>query len=85
MAGQRKSHLQMFFGIPGLMEMSWLSLWRLSMKVGDLIYDSHYGLHGLIVEVSMSGEFCTVFYEDGESDDSIHPWEESIRVISESR
>jgi len=55
------------------------------VKVGDLIYDSHYGQRGLVVEISMSGEHCTVFYEDGEADDSIHPWEETIEVISESR
>ena len=53
------------------------------MKVGDLIYDSDYGQHGLIIEISMSGEYCTIFYEDGEADNSIRPRE--IEVVSESR
>ena len=53
------------------------------MKIGDLIYDSHYGQHGLIIEISMTGEYCTVFYEDGVADNSIRPHE--IEVISESR
>lgn len=35
------------------------------MKVGDLIYDSHYGLYGLVTEVSECTEFCAVMYEDG--------------------
>ena len=50
------------------------------MKVGDLIYDSHYGQHGLIIEVSATGEFCTVFYEDGQADRGIRPGE--IEVIN---
>ncbi len=36
------------------------------MKVGSLIYDSDYGQHGLVIEVSVSGELCTVLYEDGQ-------------------
>ena len=53
------------------------------MQVGDLIYDADYGQHGLVIEISMSGEFCTVFYEDGEADRGIRP--EDIEVINESR
>ena len=57
--------------------------WRLSMKVGDLIYDSHYGQHGLVIEISPNSEFCTVFYEDGQAERGIRPGD--IEVISASR
>ena len=53
------------------------------MKTGDLIYDSFYKLHGLVVEISETGEYCTVLYEDGDIDRSIRPGE--IEVINESR
>jgi len=53
------------------------------MKVGDLIYDSHYGQYGLVVEISMTGEYCTVLYEDGVPDHSIRPRE--IEVVNEDR
>jgi len=53
------------------------------MKVGDLIYDSHYGQYGLVVEVREDGEFCTVLYEDGVPDRSIRPRE--IEVVNEDR
>ena len=53
------------------------------MKIGDLIYDSHYGQHGSVIEISMSGEFCTVFYEDGVVDHGIRSGE--IEVVNESR
>jgi len=53
------------------------------MKVGDLIYDQHYGQYGLVIEISMSGEYCTVFYEDREVDRGIRP--EDIEVINENR
>ena len=39
------------------------------MKVGNLIYDSDYGLFGLVVESSETGKYFTVFYEDGEAVD----------------
>ena len=39
------------------------------MKVGNLIYDSDYGLFGLVVESSETGKYFTVFYEDGEAAD----------------
>ena len=55
------------------------------MKLGDLIYDSHYDEYGLVIEVSTSGKWCTVFYEDGDSVDGIREWEKTIEVISESR
>lgn len=38
------------------------------MKVGDLIYDSHYGKFGLVIEIPESSSFMTVFYEDGSRD-----------------
>ena len=49
------------------------------MNVGDLVYDSHYGQYGLVIEITMSGEYCTVFYEDGQADNAIRPYE--IEVI----
>ena len=49
------------------------------MKIGSLIYDSHYGQHGLVIEISMSGEYCTVFYEDGQADRGIRP--EDIELV----
>ena len=56
---------------------------EVSVKVGDLIYDSHYGQHGLVIEVSETEKFCTVFYEDGDVDRGIRPRE--IEVVNESR
>jgi len=55
------------------------------MKLGDLIYDSHYEEHGLVVEISESGEWCTIFYGDGQSVTGIREREETIEVISASR
>ena len=55
---------------------------RCSVKVGDLIYDSHYGQHGLVVEVSETGEFCTILYEDGMPDRGIRTNEAGIEVIT---
>ena len=52
------------------------------MKFGDLIYDSHYGQHGLVVEVSETGEFCTILYEDGMPDPGIRTNEAGIEVIT---
>ena len=57
------------------------------MKLGDLIYDSHYEERGLVVSVepSVEGEWCTILYENGETVEGIRTWEETIEVISESR
>ena len=59
------------------------------MKLGDLIYDSHFGEHGIVVDAKPSGgfegEWCTILYEDGELVEAIRSWEETIEVVNESR
>jgi len=59
------------------------------MKVGDLIYDSHFEERGIVVDAKPSagfeGEWCTILYEDGELVEGIRSWEETIEVINESR
>ena len=55
------------------------------MKVGDLIYDSHFDEHGLVVGVTECGEWCIVLYEDGQLVDGLRKWEETIEVINGSR
>lgn len=58
------------------------------MKVGDLIYDSAYGMHGIVVEDPSdwndSTSFITILYEDGEIDKSIRTNDSEIEVISAS-
>lgn len=59
------------------------------MKVGDLIYDSHFKEHGIVVEAepmaTENGEWCSILYEDGEFVEGIRSWEETVEVISENR
>mgnify|MGYP005831409891 CR=1 FL=1 len=55
------------------------------MKLGDVVYDSNYGQHGMIVEVSECGVFCTVLYSDGIPERGIRVNECGIEVISEAR
>ena len=55
------------------------------MKVGDLIYDSHYGQNGLVVEMSENSSYMTVLYEDGEVDRGMRTNDPEVEVISESR
>ena len=59
------------------------------MKVGDLIYDSHFKERGIVVEAKPceigQGEWCTILYEDGQLVDSIRSWEKTIEVSDESR
>ena len=59
------------------------------MKLGDLIYDSHFKEHGVVVEAKPyeigQGEWCTILYEDGEVVGNIRCWESTIEVVSESR
>jgi hypothetical protein len=55
------------------------------MKVGDLIYDSHYGQNGLVIEVSEDSSYMTVLYEDGELDHGMLTNDPEFEVISESR
>ena len=59
------------------------------MKLGDLIYDSHFKEHGLVVATDpisdQHGLWCTILYEDGNIAEGIRSWEETIEVVSESR
>ena len=55
------------------------------MKVGDLIYDSHYGQNGLVVETSECSSYMTIMYEDGVLDRGVRQDEHEIEVIRESR
>ena len=55
------------------------------MKVGDLIYDSHYGQNGLVIEVKHDSSFMTVLYEDGEIDHGMRTNDPEIEVISDNR
>ena len=36
------------------------------MKVGDLIYDSAFGMSGIIVEANEDSSYMTVLYDDGQ-------------------
>jgi len=55
------------------------------VKLGDLIYDSHFEEHGLVVAVTEDGDWCNVLYEDGQLVGGLRKWEETIEVINESR
>ena len=55
------------------------------MKIGDLIYDSHYGQNGLVVEISETSSYMTVLYEDGQVDHGMRTNDPEVEVISESR
>lgn len=58
------------------------------MKVGDLIYDSHFEEHGIVVAsspmVDETGDWCSILYEDGQMVENIRSWEETIEVVSAS-
>ena len=58
------------------------------MRLGDLIYDSHFKERGIVVEVEKkvwNESWCTVLYEDGEIVEGIRSHESTIEVINESR
>ena len=55
------------------------------MKVGDLIYDSHYGQNGLVVEISETSSYMTVLYEDGELDRGMRTNDPEVEVINGNR
>jgi hypothetical protein len=58
------------------------------MKLGDLIYDSHFKERGLVVKTEKSSwneTWCTVLYEDGQIVEGIRSHETTIEVINESR
>ncbi len=54
------------------------------MKVGNLIYDSHYGHYGLVVELSDNSSYMTVLYEDGNVDHGTRTNDPEIEVINEN-
>ena len=53
------------------------------MKVGDLIYDSHFGQHGVVIEISEVKKHCTILYSDGIVTPGVRRNE--VEVINESR
>lgn len=55
------------------------------MKVGDLIYDSAFGMNGIVVEVKEDSTYMTVLYGDGELGFGVRENDPEIEVISESR
>ena len=55
------------------------------MQVGDLIYDSHFGQNGLVIEISENSSYMTVLYEDGEATHDIRTNDPEVEVISENR
>ena len=55
------------------------------MQVGDLIYDSHYGQYGIVVEATEESSYMTVLYEDGEIDRGMRQNEPDIEVKNGSR
>lgn len=58
------------------------------MRVGDLIYDSHLGLHAIVVKIHACAEtssYMTVFYEDGQCCSSMRTNDPDVEVINESR
>ncbi|MDB4337652.1 hypothetical protein OAA09_01380 [bacterium] len=58
------------------------------MQVGDLIYDSHYGQHGLIIEMagkSNNTSFVTIMFEDGQIDNSMRINDPEVEVVNEDR
>jgi len=57
------------------------------MKLGDLIYDSHFREHGIVVDsepmVNEDGDWCSILYEDGQKVEGIRSWEETIEVVND--
>jgi hypothetical protein len=58
------------------------------VKAGDLIYDSHLGLHAIVVKIHACAEtssYMTVLYEDGKRSSSMRTNDPEVEVVSESR
>jgi hypothetical protein len=55
------------------------------MKAGDLIYDSHYGQSGLVIEISETSSYMTVLYEDVGIVHGVPTNDPNLEVIHESR
>ena len=58
---------------------------REKMKVGDLIYDSHYGRYALVVDTFGSSSYFVVMYDDGSVESNVRINDSEIEVIIESR
>ena len=58
------------------------------MKLGDLIYDSHFKEHGIVVDaepmLTEDGDWCSILYGDGSVVKGIRSWEETVEVVNES-
>ena len=54
------------------------------MKIGDLIYDSAFGMNGIVVEINEDSSYMTVLYDDGELGDGVRKNDPEIEVINES-
>ena len=55
------------------------------MKVGDLIYDSAWGMNGLVVEIKEDSSYMTVLYDDGGVRFGVRKNDPEIEVVNESR
>ena len=58
------------------------------MQVGDLIYDSHLGMHAIIVKIHSCAEtssYMTVLYEDGQQSSSMRTNDPEVEVVNASR
>lgn len=56
------------------------------MKIGDLIYDSDYGMMGVVVWMSLggAGSVAAILYEDASTHETATNWP-GIEVINENR
>ncbi len=54
------------------------------MKVGDLIYDSAFGMNGIVVEINEDNSYMIVCYDDGQCA-GVRKNDPEIEVINESR
>jgi hypothetical protein len=56
------------------------------MKIGDLIYDSAFGMNGIVVDAEeKDSSYMTVLYEDGELGTGVRKNDPEIEVINENR
>jgi len=58
--------------------------WRLSVKVGDLIYDDYYG-QGIVIEIDEAGDHTVYFAADAKTGVLDSHMIEFVEVINESR
>lgn len=53
------------------------------MKVGDLIYDSAFGMNGIIVDKHEDSSYMIVLYDDGVVDTGVRENDPEVEVINE--